>query len=105
MATNDNPIAPELEEQFGEEEYYNRELFVSIKCHQLNDRLASKNITKERSILLDNLQAKMPGFYKSLEANGWLCFAPEPIKANVSMVREFYVNASETNFTGLVAIV
>lgn len=51
MATNDNPIAPPLEQQIGEEEYYNREVFVSLKCHQLNDLLASKNMIKERGIL------------------------------------------------------
>ena len=63
MAANDNPNVPELEQQMGGEEYYNRELFVSLKCHQLNDCLASKNMIKERGILLDKLQEKMPGFY------------------------------------------
>lgn len=42
----------------------------------------------------------MPDFYGWLETSGWMCFAQEPIKANDSMVREFYANAAETNFTG-----
>ena len=42
----------------------------------------------------------MPGFYGWLDTSGWICFAQEPIKANDSVVREFYANAAETNFTG-----
>ena len=42
----------------------------------------------------------MRGFYGRLETIGWMCFAQEPIKANDSMVREFYANTAETNFTG-----
>ncbi|KAK4368916.1 hypothetical protein RND71_012708 [Anisodus tanguticus] len=38
-------------------------------------------------------------FYERLIENGWMCFAEEPIKENYTIVREFYANAAETDFS------
>lgn len=48
---------------------------------------------------MENLQARMTDFYGRFEARGRICFGTDPIKANHLMVREFYANTTETNFT------
>lgn len=93
-----NTNVPQNDDQVVEDEYYNREVFVSAKCHCLNDCLAAKNITHERGSLLENLQARVARFYRRLVASGWICFANELIKENHLMVWEFYANAVEINF-------
>lgn len=40
----------------------------------------------------------MPYFCGRLKTSGWLCFADEAIKANHTIVVEFYANDSKTNF-------
>lgn len=40
----------------------------------------------------------MPNLYGPLETRGWKRCSLDPIKVNHSMVREFYDNATKTNF-------
>ncbi|KAK6796178.1 hypothetical protein RDI58_003879 [Solanum bulbocastanum] len=98
MIANANQIEQQVEENIVGDDYYDQERFVSAKCHQLNDRILAKNITKERDILLDNLQDHMPDLYGQLETSGWMCFVAEPIKSNHNWVSKFYANNTETNF-------
>ncbi|KAG5620417.1 hypothetical protein H5410_005635 [Solanum commersonii] len=58
------------------------------------------NITRERGLLFTNLQESMQDFYGQLEAIRCMCFTDKPIHANYTVVRGFYANATETDFSG-----
>lgn len=49
---------------------------------------------------MEKLEAEIPDFFKRLTSNGWICFAPKPIRVNHKVVREFYANALRTDFRG-----
>lgn len=51
MSLNYIPCVQQNDEQMVEDEFYHREVFVLVKCHKLNDRLALKNITRIREIV------------------------------------------------------
>ena len=80
-------------------EYYDTTTFQSAKCSKLYDRLLGKSFIEERGIVTENLEEKMPEFYGRLVTSGWIRFADEPIRANYTLVREFYANAAELDIT------
>ena len=93
-ASNFPEIAPEIEI----EDYFDATRFLSSKCARKYDEYLGRAIVKEKGICLDKLEERMPDFYGRLVTSRWLCFAAEPIKANHTLVAEFYANATETNF-------
>ncbi|KAH0637997.1 hypothetical protein KY290_036866 [Solanum tuberosum] len=98
MADNVNHVEEQIQENTLGDEIFYHEWFVFANFHRLYDHFLTKNIIKERDMLLDNLEECMPGLYGRLEASGWLCFKAEPIKAYYSWVHKFYANATENNF-------
>ncbi|XP_060179545.1 uncharacterized protein LOC132609529 isoform X2 [Lycium barbarum] len=98
MASVSNENVQENVDEVVENEYFDQEIFKSPKCTRWFNKNLAKNITQERGIILDNLEARWPDFYRRLMTSGWMCFAAEPIKANYTIVREFYANATESDF-------
>lgn len=55
MADDVNQVEEQIEENIMEDEISNHERFVSAKFHRLRDRIPTKNITKERDLLLKKI--------------------------------------------------
>nr|XP_016458816.1 PREDICTED: uncharacterized protein LOC107782444 [Nicotiana tabacum] len=102
MASGNDEIVQELTPPAVEEEYFDRARFTGVECERNYDKLMSKSIIKERGIHLGKLDAKMQYFFRRLTDSGWICFAPEPIKDNYIVVREFYAKALKIDFHGKV---
>lgn len=98
MTSTSNKIVEEHVDQIFQEEYFDRDIFSSLKYAQHYDKQLKRNIIKDNCILLAELEDRWLDFYGRLISSGWTCFAEEPRKANYKVTREFYTNALETYF-------
>lgn len=61
-------------DQVVQDEHFDQNIFLSLKFSQLYDCLLLKDLTWERGILLDILEAQWFDFYRRLRDRGWMCF-------------------------------
>ena len=99
-------MAHHLVDEVAADEEFDRSRLISPRSASIYYQdLARKKLFLERGISLEKVPESLPNFYARLGTSGWICFAPEPCKANEQWVREFYVNIMVTDMTTKVVIV
>lgn len=71
--------------------------FLLAQCAQNFDKYLGWTVIRERGVFLDKVEDKGLEFFGWLQNLDWLCCVDEKIKANHTIVVEFYAKALETN--------